>query len=99
MQIMENSNQNITCVCVCARAHECVCVCVCVSYLGSEEEDGKDEGLWGVNSEMAYSPLFLSVEQSWFFFFFWLSTSQGGWAPALLSSRHTICCVTNSHQW
>ena len=66
---MENSNQNITCVCVCARAHECVCVCVCVSYLGSEEEDGKDEGLWGVNSEMAYSPLFLSVEQSWFFFF------------------------------
>lgn len=45
-------------------------MCVCVSYLGSEEEDGKDEGLWGVNSEMAYSPLFLSVEQSWFFFFF-----------------------------
>ena len=43
-------------------------MCVCVSYLGSEEEDGKDEGLWGVNSEMAYSPLFLSVEQSWFFF-------------------------------
>lgn len=70
MQITENSDQNITCV------HVSVCVCVCVSYLGSEEEDGKDEGLWGVNSEMAYSPLFLSVEQSWFFFFFWLSTSQ-----------------------
>ena len=41
-----------------------VCVCVCVSYLGSKEEDGKDEDLWGVNSEMAYSPLTLSVEQS-----------------------------------
>ena len=53
-------------------------VCVCVCYLGSEEENGKDEGLWGVNSEMVYSPLSLSVEQRLllFFFFFWLSTAQ-----------------------
>ena len=79
---MENSNQNITCVCVCARARECVCVCVCVSYLGSEEEDGKDEGLWGVNSEMAYSPLFLSVEQSWFFFFFLAINFPGRMGPS-----------------
>lgn len=41
---------------------------MCVSYLGSEEEDGKDEGLWGVNSEMVYSPLSLSVKQKCFFF-------------------------------
>ena len=45
-------------------------VCVCVCYLGSEEEDGKDEGLWGVNSEMVYSPLSLSVEQRLLLFFF-----------------------------
>lgn len=43
---------------------------MCVSYLGSEEEDGKDAGLWGVNGEMVYSPLSLSVEQRLFFFFF-----------------------------
>ena len=43
---------------------------MCVSYLGSEEEDGKDAGLWGVNGEMVYSPLSLSVEQWLFFFFF-----------------------------
>ena len=50
---------------------------MCVSYLGSEEEDGKDAGLWGVNGEMVYSPLSLSVEQRlFFFFFFWLSTAQ-----------------------
>ena len=43
---------------------------MCVSYLGSEEEDGKDAGLWGVNGEMVYSPPSLSVEQRLFFFFF-----------------------------
>ena len=43
---------------------------MCVSSLGREEEDGKDAGLWGVNGEMVYSPLSLSVEQRLFFFFF-----------------------------
>ena len=69
-------------------------MCVCVSYLGSAEEDGKDEGLWGVNSEMAYSPLFLSVEQSFFFFFLFLAINfpvRMGPSPPFIQTYYLLC--------